>query len=468
MLNPQKGQVWVFFAAILVSMGVILALLIQIHHLNQPTIRWYTSLGDAKVEAKHVNQQILVYFYAEDCFFCKKMEAETFTHPSVIRVINDDYIAVKMPLSENLAGITKYHIANIPAILIIDTQDHVLDTLYGDIEPSKLSADLSAKDLAYHNSISSSSVSPSDNPVFATLPTNGECKGNVCPVPAPVSASAPVSKSSILVSMLIFLGMGAAASFTPCYFVLLLLVASFIAGRSIDLSYHEKIILPLVFTTALSLSYGIVGVLSAVIGAYIPAYTGNIWVILLFAALFVLLALSQLGVYSIHLPNQFSHYVVQFNKRKAEYSYLEVIMMGVVVTLIALPCAAAPILGLLTYVGYSRDILLGGLSLFAFGVGVCFPLLVAAIFGARCLPANGEWNQKVKTIFGLTLLGIAIWLVNQVLPFAFAYLTWGLFLLWACYFYIQKYSTAFAWWLRTLLFLLVILGAILVYRFFTL
>jgi thiol:disulfide interchange protein DsbD len=103
--------------------------------------------------------------------------------------------------------------------------------------------------------------------------------------------------------------------------------------------------------------------------------------------------------------------------------------MGALSALIVGPCVAAPLAGALIYIGQTGDALLGGLALFALGLGMGLPLLVIGTSAGRLLPRAGTWMNAVKAVFGVGLLAIAVWLLDRILPSAVTLLLWALLLI---------------------------------------
>ena len=58
-------------------------------------INWY-SLDEAMTIAKEKNKHIFIDFSTSWCGYCKKMDKEVFTQQSVINLLNNDFIAVKV------------------------------------------------------------------------------------------------------------------------------------------------------------------------------------------------------------------------------------------------------------------------------------------------------------------------------------------------------------------------------------
>jgi len=94
-------------------------------------------------------------------------------------------------------------------------------------------------------------------------------------------------------------------------------------------------------------------------------------------------------------------------------------LMGVFSAIIVGPCITAPLVGALFYITQTQDWQLGGLALFALGMGMGVPLLLVGTSAGNILPRAGAWMDIVKSFFGVVLLGVAIWLLERFLPVGF-------------------------------------------------
>src|SRR5699024_12228027 len=90
-------------------------------------------------------------------------------------------------------------------------------------------------------------------------------------------------------------------------------------------------------------------------------------------------------------------------------------LMGVLSAILVGPCMTAPLAGALLYIAESGNLWLGGLTLFALGLGMGAPLVLAMTIGAGFLPEPGGWMDSVKAVFGFMLLGLAIWFMQRML-----------------------------------------------------
>ena len=111
-----------------------------------------------------------------------------------------------------------------------------------------------------------------------------------------------------------------------------------------------------------------------------------------------------------------------------------VFAMGVLSALIVGPCVAAPLAGALLYINKSRDALLGGSALFSMALGMGVPLLAVGLSAGTLMPRAGAWMQTVKNLFGVMLVGLAVWIISPVIPQVAHMLLWaGLLIVSAIY-----------------------------------
>lgn len=69
---------------------------------------------------------------------------------------------------------------------------------------------------------------------------------------------------------------------------------------------------------------------------------------------------------------------------------------------------------LLVYIGQTGDALLGGMALFVMSLGMGVPLLLIGLGAGKFMPKPGGWMESITKIFGIVMLGVAIWLLERV------------------------------------------------------
>lgn len=225
-----------------------------------------------------------------------------------------------------------------------------------------------------------------------------------------------------------FFGFGLLLSFTPCIFPMIPILSGIIAGQK-NLNTRTAFTLSLVYVLAMALTYTLAGVLAGLFGSNLQMFFQNPWVLGLFGGVFVLLAFSMFGFYELQMPAAFQQRLTEFSNKQAGGNLIGVAIMGVLSALIVGPCVAAPLAGALIYIGQSGDALLGGAALFTLSLGMGLPLLIIGTSAGKFLPRAGAWMETVKAIFGVMLLGVALTLLERILPEMVSMFLWAALLI---------------------------------------
>nr|WP_246194880.1 protein-disulfide reductase DsbD [Allochromatium palmeri] len=241
--------------------------------------------------------------------------------------------------------------------------------------------------------------------------------------------AAVLAGEGLWVILVVFFGFGLLLAFTPCIFPMIPILSGIIAGQGEGLTTRKAFVLSLVYVLAMALTYTIVGVLAGLFGANLQAVFQNPWILTAFALVFVALALSMFGFYELQLPSSLQTKLAEFSNRQEGGTLIGVAIMGLLSALIVGPCVAPPLFGALIYISQTGDALLGGLALFALSLGMGAPLIVIGTSAGRYLPRAGAWMDAVKAVFGVALLGVAILMLERILPPAVAMLLWALLLI---------------------------------------
>jgi thiol:disulfide interchange protein DsbD len=220
-----------------------------------------------------------------------------------------------------------------------------------------------------------------------------------------------------------FFGFGLLLSLTPCVFPMIPIISSVIIAQGEGMGAKRAFFLSLVYVLAMAVAYTVAGILAGLFGANLQAAFQTPWIITVFAAVFVLLSLSMFDVYEIQIPNFIQSRISKLGGGRS--GVVGVAIMGFLSALIVGPCVAAPLAGALIYIGQTGDALLGGVALFALSIGMGVPLLIVGTTSGRFMPKPGMWMDAVKAIFGVMLLGIAIWMMGRVLDENTTLLLWG-------------------------------------------
>jgi thiol:disulfide interchange protein DsbD len=212
-----------------------------------------------------------------------------------------------------------------------------------------------------------------------------------------------------------FLGFGLLLAFTPCVLPMIPILSGIIAGEGKDLGKLRALLLSLAYVLGMALAYAIAGVAAAWSGSLLAAALQSAWVLGAFALVFVVLALSMFGLFELQLPGFLHHRLHATHGRLRGGRVASVAAMGAFSAVIVSPCVAAPLAGALLYISQTRDVALGGSALFAMAIGMGIPLLVVGVSEGALLPRSGPWMLRVKQVFGVLLLAVAVWIVWPLL-----------------------------------------------------
>ncbi len=211
-----------------------------------------------------------------------------------------------------------------------------------------------------------------------------------------------------------FLGLGLLLAFTPCVLPMIPILSGIIVGQSGTVGPWRGLLLSSAYVLAMAAAYTVFGVLAALSGLNLQAALQSPWVVAPFALVFVALSLAMFGFYQLQLPAGLQARLSAVGRDRGGLAGAG--LMGFVSALIVGPCLAPPLAGALLYISTSGDALLGGLALFCLGLGMGLPLIALGTLGGGLLPRAGQWMQQINALFGVILLGVAIWLLGRIVP----------------------------------------------------
>ncbi len=207
------------------------------------------------------------------------------------------------------------------------------------------------------------------------------------------------------------------------------ILSGIIAGQGKSITTRKAFTLSLVYVLAMALTYTFAGVLAGLFGGNLQAAFQNPWILSAFAGVFVLLALSMFGFYDLQLPSSLQSKLTEISNKQQGGTLVGVAIMGFLSALIVGPCVAPPLAGALIYIGQTGDAMLGGLALFALSMGMGAPLIAIGASAGKLLPHAGSWMDAVKAVFGIALLGVAIIMLERIIPADIAMFLWGVLLI---------------------------------------
>lgn len=269
------------------------------------------------------------------------------------------------------------------------------------------------------------------------------------------SIASSLKDGNLFLVLVTFFGFGLLLSLTPCVFPMIPILSSIIVGASKneDMTARKGFLLSLVYVLSMSVAYTIAGVIAGVFGANLQAALQNPYVLVVFALIFVALAFSMFGYFEIKLPQSIQTRVNKTTDGKEKQGIIGIAIMGFLSALIVGPCVAPPLAGALVYIGQTGDAILGGMALFVMSLGMGVPLLLIGLGAGKFMPKPGGWMESITKIFGIVMLGVAIWLLERVLSASVIMSLWALLLLGTAI-YLKTITNMIAELLSSVLFIL--------------
>ncbi len=202
-----------------------------------------------------------------------------------------------------------------------------------------------------------------------------------------------------------FIG-GVLVSFTPCVYPLIPISASYIGVRSSG-SKVRGLILSLIFTTGVAVTYSILGLIASLTGTFFGRISTSPTAYFVFGAIIIVFGFSMLDLFVIPFPQ-----LVKLPALK-QRNYFSTFLLGLSSGLIASPCLT-PVLGsILAYLTVKKNILYGATLLFCFAYGMGLTLILVGAFSSALLslPRAGKWMRYIKRFCACLLIALRAYFI---------------------------------------------------------
>ena len=264
---------------------------------------------------------------------------------------------------------------------------------------------------------------------------------NEAPVFAPQNNSSSIpnleqvqKEHRVFGAIITFYVLGILLAFTPCVFPMIPILMSIIVGQKY-LNTRKAFFLSLSYVLSMAFTYALAGIIVATLGKNLQAQLQQPIVIIGFSSLFALLALIQMEVihFSVFQFFRLNDLFTRLQTKQTSGTYIGAAIMGILATLISSPCVTAPLIGALSYISQSGNIVLGGSALLAMGLGMGTILLIVGTLGGKYIPKSGPWLQTVNQLFAIMMFGLSVWLLDRLFHGPFVLTLWGVLCLFMAY-----------------------------------
>ena len=257
-------------------------------------------------------------------------------------------------------------------------------------------------------------------PAGPTAPGAGSPAASALPSAAPGEQGhlGDLVRSGSLLAMIgWFYLAGLGLAFTGCVYPTIPILSGIIVGQRRKVTTARAFVLSLAYVLGMALTYTIAGTVFAALGGQAPqAAFQRTWIVASFAALFVAMALSMLGLYTVQIPAAVQTRIANLSNRQTAGTIGGVAIMGALSALLVTTCVGPALVAALAVISQTGAIARGASALFAMCIGMGTPLLIIGTSAGRLLPKSGSWMDTIKRLFGAVMLGVAVWMLGRVLP----------------------------------------------------
>lgn len=248
-------------------------------------------------------------------------------------------------------------------------------------------------------------------------------RGSVSQGSANEIASMFSEQGSFWAFLSIFL-IGLALNLTPCVYPMISVTVSLFGGtaKKDAVSTGKTFSRALVYVLGIVSMYSVLGVMAAYTGDLFGSWMQSPWVLAGIGTLILLLSLSMFGLYELQPP---AWMMQKLGKTQQTTGFVGHFLSGLLVGVFAAPCIGPPIIALLAFVGAQGSPLFGFFAFFVMALGLGIPYLFLGTFSGYLnkLPQSGTWMIWVKKLFGIVLVGVALFYL--ALAFMPAYTMWA-------------------------------------------
>jgi thiol:disulfide interchange protein DsbD len=214
-----------------------------------------------------------------------------------------------------------------------------------------------------------------------------------------------VIEKGIVYAVIAFFLFGLALNLTPCVYPVIPITISFFASQSEQRKW-AIFVLASHYVAGIAIVFSILGLISGLAGRQWGFMFQNPWFVIVISIIILSLAANMFGAFELRVPS-FLMARVGASREGAMGSFL----MGLTVGVVIAPCAAGIVIGLVGIVAKLGMVVKGGLLFFVMGLGLGMPYLFLAHSSALLnrLPRSGMWLVLVRKLFGVLLIGVALY-----------------------------------------------------------
>lgn len=252
-------------------------------------------------------------------------------------------------------------------------------------------------------------VEKNDNPVFSEIPREENVEEEEDDFTATFTSDELKAKrileKGLPYAIIAFFLFGLALNLTPCVYPVIPLTIGYFGGQS-DRSKSSSFVMALFYVVGIAIIFAVLGLISGLAGKQWGFLFQNPWFVIVITTIILAMAASMFGAFEITVPSWMTA-----SLGKSREGTVGAFIMGLTVGVVIAPCAAGIIIGLVGLVAKLGIVAKGTLLFFIMGLGLGLPYLILATFSGLLnkLPQSGMWMVWVRKLFGILLVGVALY-----------------------------------------------------------
>ena len=214
-----------------------------------------------------------------------------------------------------------------------------------------------------------------------------------------------VIEKGLAYAVIAFFLFGLALNLTPCVYPVIPLTVGFFASQS-EQKKRRIFVLASYYVVGMAIVFAVLGLVSALAGRQWGFLFQNPWFVILISIIILSMAASMFGAFEFTVPS-----FLMTRAGQSRQGSVGSFIMGLTVGVVIAPCAAGIIIGLVGVVAKLGIVVRGTFLFFVMGLGLGLPYLVLAMSSGLLnrLPKSGMWMVWIRKLFGLVLIGVALY-----------------------------------------------------------
>jgi thiol:disulfide interchange protein DsbD len=206
-------------------------------------------------------------------------------------------------------------------------------------------------------------------------------------------------------ALIAFFLFGLALNLTPCVYPVVPITVGFFVAQG-EQKKRAMFLLASYYVLGIAIIFSVLGLISGLAGKQWGFLFQHPWFIIIISIIILCMAASMFGAFEITVPSFLMTRLGQ-SRQGAIGSFL----MGLTVGVVIAPCAAGIVIGLIGIVAKLGIVFKGALLFFVMGLGLGLPYLFLATFSGllKQLPRSGMWMVWIRKVFGVLLVGVAVY-----------------------------------------------------------